>query len=174
MIGRRRPWPRAVACVFSVSLFSLSFDLQETKKKKPIIQVLFNLPLYFQAVKLESATQAGGRLLVPSLAGTFAGVSTGFIISRTGRLFDTLALGNCLLVIGAIMWRSLGAVFGVAMSSPIVQNGLLVFLERTVTGPDKRAVIERVRREVQAVFKLDPIHQRQGLSLSLSPILFSN
>ena len=208
-------------CFFCLSLFSLSFDLQETKKKQQIIQVLFNLPLYFQAVRLESATQAGGRLLVPSLAGTFAGVSTGFIISRTGRLFDTLALGNCLLVIGTtmfclmpadipswayllflipvtlgsgflmpstlmsilatspqedqavatsvlIMWRSLGAVFGAAMSGLIVQNGLLVFLKRTVTGPDNRAVIERVRREVQAVFKLDPIHQRQGLSPLLS------
>ena len=105
MIGRRRPWPRAVACVFSVSLFSLSFDLQETKKKTPpIIQVLFNLPLYFQAVRLETATQAGGRLLVPSLAGTFAGVSTSIIISCTGWLFDTLALGNCLLVIGTVMF----------------------------------------------------------------------
>lgn len=158
-------------------------------------------------------------------------MSTGFIISRTGRLFDTLALGTGLLMVGTIMfclmpadipswaylaflipanlgsgflmpstlmsilatssqedqavatstlimWRSLGGVFGVAMSSLIVQNGLLVFLERTVTGPDKRAVIERVRREVQAIFKLDPIHQRQGLfsfppSLSC-PILSGN
>ncbi|KAF8545208.1 major facilitator superfamily domain-containing protein [Trichophaea hybrida] len=180
--------------------------------------VLFNLPLYFQTVRLESATVAGGRLLIPSLAGTFAGVSTGFIISRTGRLHDTLFLGAGLLMIGnfmfcfmppnlpswgyfiflipvnlgngfampstllsilatssqadqavatstLIMWRSLGGVFGVAVSSGIVQNFLNYFLERNVTGDDKREVIETVRKSVQAIFELDPVRQRQ-VSLS--------
>lgn len=182
--------------------------------------VLFNLPLYFQAVRGESAAEAGGRLFIPSIAGTFAGVSTGLIITRTGRLHDTLYLGAILLIIGSamfcvmppnlpfwgyfiflipvnlgngfvmpsalmsvlatssqeeqavatstlIMWRSLGGVLGVALSSLIVQNGLNTFLERDITGPNKREIIDMVRKSVNSIYGLDPIHKAEGM---VSPV----
>jgi len=39
-----------------------------------------------------------------------------------------------------ILWRSLGTVLGVATSSLVVQNALLVYLEKNVVGPDKEDV----------------------------------
>jgi hypothetical protein len=35
------------------------------------------------------------------------------------------------------LWRNLGTVMGVAISSLIVQNGLVVYLDQYITGPDK-------------------------------------
>ncbi|KAL7271283.1 hypothetical protein RUND412_005976 [Rhizina undulata] len=67
-----------------------------------IATIIFNLPLYFQTVLLESATVAGGRLLIPSVAGTIASVATGIIITRTGCLHHTIYVGCVFLVIGTI------------------------------------------------------------------------
>lgn len=65
--------------------------------------ILFNLPLYFQAVLLESATQASTRLLVPAVACTIAGVCAGFIIDHTGATRPTLYCGSALLIIGSVL-----------------------------------------------------------------------
>jgi hypothetical protein len=155
--------------------------------------VMFNIPLYFQAVLLESATTSGLRLIVPSLASSVVGTATGFLITWTKRLKWLLVLGVICLVTGTvalscmqrglpdwaylfflvpsamgqgflfpaafmsvlavseqaeqavvtstlILWRSLGTVLGVAMSSLVVQNALLVYLEKNVVGPDKEVV----------------------------------
>ena len=40
-----------------------------------------------------------------------------------------------------MLWRSLGTVMGVAVSSLIMQNTLLYYLTQFVTGPDKEEVI---------------------------------
>lgn len=47
--------------------------------------LLFNVPIFFQAVLLESATTSGLRLLVPTLAACVAGVGTGFLITWSRR-----------------------------------------------------------------------------------------
>jgi hypothetical protein len=39
-----------------------------------------------------------------------------------------------------ILWRSLGIVLGISLSSLIVQNALVVYLDQMVTGPDKYKV----------------------------------
>jgi len=39
-----------------------------------------------------------------------------------------------------ILWRSMGNVLGVAISSLVLQNALLIFLEQKVIGPDKEDV----------------------------------
>lgn len=42
------------------------------------------------------------------------------------------------VVTGTLMlWRSLGSVTGIAISSLVVQNGLVRYLDYFVTGPDK-------------------------------------
>jgi hypothetical protein len=64
--------------------------------------VLFNIPLYFQAVLLESATTSGLRLIVPSLAASAVGTATGFLITWTKRLKWLLVLGVICLVAGTI------------------------------------------------------------------------
>lgn len=59
------------------------------------------------------------------------------------------------------LWRSLGMVLGVAMSSLVVQNALVVYLDQFVTGEDKAKVINEVRKSIQAIAKLPEPYQEQ-------------
>ncbi|PMD36194.1 major facilitator superfamily transporter [Hyaloscypha variabilis F] len=64
--------------------------------------VTFNIPLYFQAVLLESATTSGLRLIVPSVAASAVGTATGFLIVWTKRLKWLLVLGVICLTMGTV------------------------------------------------------------------------
>ncbi|KAJ5120533.1 uncharacterized protein N7515_009921 [Penicillium bovifimosum] len=176
--------------------------------------MMFNAPLYFQAVKLTSPTASGLRLVAASLAVTISSVSTGFMINWSRRLKPFVMVGICLMVTGGCaaasmgidtsqpismicisltsfgqgfsfpslmvsilatseqrdqavatttlgLWRNLGAVMGVAVSSWIFQNTLIYELDRKVTGIDKSQVIALVRKSVQSIAHLDPLHRRQ-------------
>lgn len=155
--------------------------------------VLFNVPIYYQAVLLESATSSGLRLLVPTISATTAGISTGFLITWSRRLKWPMVLGGFLVFLGPtllstmdrswptwislfflvpasmgqgfqfpgtfigilavgeqaeqavvtstlILWRSLGMVLGVSVSSLVFQNSLFGFLQRFVEGAEKEKV----------------------------------
>ncbi|KAB8228191.1 putative MFS multidrug transporter [Aspergillus alliaceus] len=176
--------------------------------------IIFNAPLYFQAVKLASPTDSGLRLISSTLAVTASSVSAGFIITWTKRLKPTVIVGDVCLMLGGLatatlgmgtpdavamicvalsslgqgfsfpslmvsvlatsdpdeqavatttlgLWRNLGSVMGVATSSWIFQNTLVYKLEEMVTEPDKESIILLVRKSVQAITKLDPVHQGQ-------------
>jgi MFS family permease len=73
--------------------------------------ILFNAPLYFQAVKLESASMSGFRLGGPSLALTICGVSCGFIMTATGRMKWLIVVGSLCMLVGSIclssMWNGI-------------------------------------------------------------------
>ncbi|KAF2204380.1 MFS general substrate transporter [Delitschia confertaspora ATCC 74209] len=155
--------------------------------------IIFNAPLYFQAVKLDTPSQSGFRLAAPSVALTVCGVSAGFIMTATGRMKELIVSGSLCMLIGAIclssmwdgvptwlatifvapasigqglsfpasslavlatssqedqavmtstliLWRNLGIVMGVSISSLIVQNALSGYLGQLVTGDDKDEV----------------------------------
>lgn len=177
--------------------------------------VLFNIPLFFQAVLLTSASASGFRLAVPSLVGSAAGISTGYIITYTRRLKPTLMFGAIIYLVGSIaicfinknvseilslalitgvplgqgfvfpntmmsalavseqsdqavvtttvgLWRNLGVVLGVAISSLVFQNSLTSNLEAKVTGPNKLEVIAAVRSSVRGIRSLKAPVQGQG------------
>ncbi|KAH8705460.1 putative MFS multidrug transporter [Talaromyces proteolyticus] len=177
--------------------------------------VMFNIPLYFQAVKLESATASGLHLLSATLAITFSSVATGFLMTWLRTMKPFTVIGSIFLVLGGLstasltffsvpyaatlffialsslgqgfsfpaftvgilavnkqseqaacvttmsLWRNLGSVLGVAISSLILQNSLRVRLEEIVTGPDKQRIIELARKTVEEIATLDPVHQKQ-------------
>jgi hypothetical protein len=88
--------------------------------------VTFNIPLYFQAVLLESATQSGFRLIIPSVAASIVGTATGFLITWTRRL-------KWLLVLGVVF------MFGGTVALSCIQRGMpdwlyLLFLVPTSMG----------------------------------------
>ncbi|KAI0996538.1 hypothetical protein K3495_g11643 [Podosphaera aphanis] len=64
--------------------------------------VIFNIPLFFQAVMLESATKSGLKLLVPSIATSITGATVGFLITWTRHLKLFLVLGAFITFIGTI------------------------------------------------------------------------
>lgn len=63
--------------------------------------VIFNIPLFFQAVLLESATDSGLRLMVPSISSSITGTATGFLITWNKRLKAPLVMGASLVLVGA-------------------------------------------------------------------------
>jgi hypothetical protein len=69
--------------------------------------VIFNAPLYFQAVKLDSASMSGFRLAAPSGLLTVFAVSTGFFITYTGRMKSPQVLGGACMLVGAICLSSM-------------------------------------------------------------------
>ncbi|KAF2671768.1 MFS general substrate transporter [Microthyrium microscopicum] len=181
-----------------------------------INHILFNAPLYFQAVHSDTPSIAGFRLAIPAVLTTICGVSTGFFLTYTGRLHAPQIAGAISMLSGAVglssmprdvpmwiatalcaptgigqglmfpattlavlaissveeqaamtstlmLWRNLGTVMGVAVSSLVLQNTLVQYLEKYITGPDKQAVIEKVRKSVRAVLELKGETHEQAL-----------
>jgi MFS family permease len=181
--------------------------------------LLFNIPLYFQAVKLESASASGFRIGPAFVFSTGIAVATGFIINATGQMKALLTVGGLLSLVGSVLlslvrpefnawiatlflvpvssgqgfnfpatsvailsvstqeeqavttsslslFRSLGQVMGVAVSSLVLQNTLSAYLWDAVSGDDgeKSRIILRVRKSVHAISELGPKHQGEVIS----------
>lgn len=69
---------------------------------------LFSLPLFFQVVLRDSATKAGARLAIPSLASPIGGLVAGVVMSRWGRLTTLVRVGAAFMVVGNGLVASLG------------------------------------------------------------------
>ncbi|KAI0894972.1 major facilitator superfamily domain-containing protein [Annulohypoxylon nitens] len=69
--------------------------------------ILFNTPLFFQAVVLTSATTSGLYLVVPVVTASIAGTLTGFLISYTRRLKWPLTLGTLFYLFGTMLLSSM-------------------------------------------------------------------
>ncbi|KAI5926663.1 MFS general substrate transporter [Camillea tinctor] len=70
--------------------------------------ILFNVPLFFQAVLLTSATTSGLYLTIPTATASATGILTGLLISRTKRLKWALQLGTCGYLVGSVALCALG------------------------------------------------------------------
>jgi hypothetical protein len=66
------------------------------------------IPLFFQVVLLDSPSEAGLRLVIPSLATPAGGLIAGFVMSRYGRLSGLVRLGCFFMVLGNGLVASLG------------------------------------------------------------------
>lgn len=155
--------------------------------------ILFNAPLYFQAVKFDTPSQSGFRLTFPAIAMCTLAIWTGIYITRTGRIRGLLFGGIAAMILGGLgttlawdgipswlmtiflvpsavgqglnfpassigllavstqeeqavitttsgLWRNLGAIAGVSLSSVIMQNVLRRNLQTMITGDDKEQV----------------------------------
>ncbi|KAJ6102447.1 hypothetical protein N7486_004874 [Penicillium sp. IBT 16267x] len=65
--------------------------------------MMFNAPLYFQAVKLASPTDSGFRLVAASIAVTLSSVGTGFFITWSRRMKPTIIIGGFCMVLGGCL-----------------------------------------------------------------------
>ncbi|KAI9713431.1 MAG: hypothetical protein M1820_000813 [Bogoriella megaspora] len=91
--------------------------------------ILFNAPLYFQAVVLDTPSMSGFRLTAPWIAATVCGVSAGFIITATRRTKPLLVTGAFSMLLGSVlltaMWESIPAWLATAfLVPPSVGQGL--------------------------------------------------
>ncbi|KLU90323.1 vacuolar basic amino acid transporter 2 [Magnaporthiopsis poae ATCC 64411] len=169
---------------------------------------LFMLPLFFQVVLEDSATTAGARLAIPSLATPLGGLIAGLAMARWGKLLWLMRLGALVMVSGNALvtslrfsdssWkylvyifpanlgqgivfpsvlftslasfehsdhavsvsttyliRSLGQVWGVAITSAMVQTTLSARLPAALGDiPEKAKLIEEIRHSVTALESL--------------------
>ncbi|KAF4962196.1 hypothetical protein FSARC_9711 [Fusarium sarcochroum] len=96
---------------------------------------LFMLPLFFQVVLLDSATTAGARLAIPSLATPIGGVIAGVVMSRWGRLIALVRTGALLMILGNGLvtllqfqdskWKYFVYVFPANLGQGIIYPGIL-------------------------------------------------
>ncbi len=66
------------------------------------------LPLFFQVILLESASKAGARLAIPSLATPLGGLLAGVVMSRWGFLIPLVRAGAVFMTIGNALTATLG------------------------------------------------------------------
>ncbi|GAM34525.1 hypothetical protein TCE0_015f02164 [Talaromyces pinophilus] len=72
-----------------------------------INSIMFNVPLFFQAVKSESATDSGLHLLWASFGITFTSVANGFLITYFNSLKPFALLGATLMFLGGFTTTAL-------------------------------------------------------------------
>jgi hypothetical protein len=132
-----------------------------------------------------------GRVKEPQVVGAFCMLAGGLAVSMLGQstpawlgtlaiappyagqgfLFPATILGlvvtssqeeQAVMMTTLILFRNLGIVLGVALSSLILQNALVMYLYRFIDGPHKEEIIEKLRMSVRAVQELHGEHKLQG------------
>lgn len=93
------------------------------------------LPLFFQVVLLDSPSQAGARLVIPSLAAPIGGLISGIIMSRWGYLAYLVRSGSLLMFVGNLLvmllrfddspWKYFAYVIPASLGQGIVYPGIL-------------------------------------------------
>lgn len=93
------------------------------------------LPLFFQVVLLDSATTAGARLAIPSLATPLGGLAAGIVMSRWGKLVWLVRTGAFLMLFGNALvtalqfedsrWKYLVYIFPANLGQGIIYPAIL-------------------------------------------------
>ncbi|KAM5348264.1 hypothetical protein ACJ41O_008088 [Fusarium nematophilum] len=127
--GNVLPWshPFVLSSLVIFSVLFPTFFWVESRVRKPIVplhllrrtpranlifsnfiaallanSILFNIPLYFQAVLLTSATSSGLRLIIPTVASSITGTLVGFAVTWTGHLKWPVQSGTICILIGTV------------------------------------------------------------------------
>jgi hypothetical protein len=72
---------------------------------------MYNTPLYFQAVRLDTPEEAGARLVIPSISFTLASAVSAAVIARFTCLRVTLTASQFVLIVGVFGLLVMAAVF---------------------------------------------------------------
>lgn len=161
--GNELPWSSPwviISLIGSLTLFGLFIWVEARTKAIPIIPLrllkgrlplftqlanvcagisayayLFLLPLFFQIVLLDTATTAGARLAIPSLATPIGGLIAGIVMSRWGKLVTLVRAGAILMMIGNGLvtsldfvdanWKYFVYIFPANLGQGIIYPGIL-------------------------------------------------
>ncbi|KAK8138291.1 multidrug resistance protein fnx1 [Apiospora sp. TS-2023a] len=194
--GNELPWssPWVIGALLgSLALFALFIRVEKRTKAIPMIPLrmlnsrlpiliqvsnvcagasafafLFVLPLFFQVVLLDSATQTGVRLVIPSLAVPIGGLIAGIVMSRWGKLLTMIRVGAILMAVGNGLTTPYlprpstssgpSGLFGACLSLPPSsrRRSASGFPEALSDVPNKWTVIDDVRHSVDALLRLPP------------------
>ncbi|KAK1773793.1 major facilitator superfamily domain-containing protein [Copromyces sp. CBS 386.78] len=144
---------------------------------------MFMIPLYFQAVRGDSPSKAGLRLVMPSLATPIGG--------RGSRLSFNVRLGTAMMLLGNMLagirvlaatlglgltnpsilfsfvslFEHRGGIYGVTITSAIVQNVLMARLPATLGDVATDELVEKLRKSVFALRELSPELEKAARAL---------
>lgn len=90
------------------------------------MQILYNVPMFFQASHLDTVREAGFRLLFPSISFTMASAITGSIIARLQSPALTLYISQGLLFFGTLGLVLMVTVFPLFNVSNWAYNSMLI------------------------------------------------
>ncbi|EEU33637.1 uncharacterized protein NECHADRAFT_56352 [Fusarium vanettenii 77-13-4] len=170
---------------------------------------MFMIPLYFQAVRGDSPSTSGVRLMIPSLATPIGGVLAGTLMRQGCRLSLNVRMGTAMMLLGNVLavtmgthgcrWkefvylvpanlglgltnpsvlfsfisffqhreqavatstvyliRSMGAIYGITVTSAIIQNVLVERLPEALGSAATPELIERLRQSILVLRDLPP------------------
>ncbi|KAJ9216094.1 hypothetical protein DTO166G4_2338 [Paecilomyces variotii] len=154
---------RLVAATATVTCASVStgFLITWSKRLKPTVILGSALLLAggLAASSMDVATPDWLTMICVSISSCGQGLSFPSITVSILAVSDQDEQAVATTTLG--LWRNLGSVMGVAISSWIFQNMLYFQLEKLVTGPEKENIIRLVRKSVQSIADLDSVHQKQ-------------
>ncbi|KXH54225.1 major facilitator superfamily transporter [Colletotrichum salicis] len=116
---------------------------------------LFMLPLFFQVVLLDSATKAGARLAIPSLATPLGGLFAGIVMSRWGKLIWLVRAGAFLMLVGNALvtalqfqdlpWKYLVYIFPANLGQGIIYPAILFTTLASFDHAGEFSSLERIK-----------------------------
>ncbi|CAA7259524.1 unnamed protein product [Cyclocybe aegerita] len=81
----------------------LAVSLSNLLISMAVFSMLYNAPIFFAAVRLDSATVAGMRLLPHSIAIPTGSVFAGWFMRRTGKLYNLTVVSSVMTVLASIL-----------------------------------------------------------------------
>lgn len=158
--------PLLTTCVVSVCV---GFAISKTKKLKPFMNagVLSMLAGILACASLGVETPIVAIIFM--IPWTSMGQGFLFPASTISNLAMSSAKEQAVVVTTLTISRTLGLVLGVAISSWILQNALIVFLKQQVSGKhdSKEDIIRRVRKSIKAIAEIDPTHRKEGRRIGI-------
>ncbi|KAF3357266.1 Peptidyl-prolyl cis-trans isomerase-like 1 [Verticillium dahliae VDG1] len=114
---------------------------------------------------LQAFDSRGSLLLTMSITSLVLGLNLGGNVLPWSHPFVMAALVTFSVAFPTFLYSHLGMVLGIAASSLVMQNALVVYLDRHVAGPAKADIIARVRESVETVAALEgPAREQVVLS----------
>lgn len=123
--------------------------------------VALQLPKYVLTGKCRPGIPNWVSLLF--ISPVMAGQGFAFPATVIGILASNTQADQAVVSTTLSLWRQLGTVMGVAVSSLVFQNVLVTKLDELVTEPNKRSIVFAVRKSVASIRTLDTMHKLQGL-----------
>lgn len=153
--------PLTSICIVSVCV---GFAISKTRRLKPFMNAgaLSMLGGMLACALLDEHTSITAIIfLIP-----WVSVGQGFLFptSTISNLAMSSAKEQAVVVTTLTISRTLGLIIGIAVSSWILQNALIVFLQQEVSGTShvKDDIIRSVRKSIKAIADLDTLHREEG------------
>ena len=152
----------------SITAIAVGYYITRTRNMKAPMTI-GTVVLFFGTILLTTSLSAEVPTWAIPLLIPFCSIGQGFFFPPVTIALLAINPQDEQAVVGTTLGlvRSLGAILGVAVSSWVLQNSLLLFLQEYVTSSDpakKAWIIKTARESVSSIRDLDPKHKAQVIA----------